>query len=111
MEEVLHIPAKSPFKHLILETPFWSYSYSMSSNTKSPPEGLKALDCKIGKLGAQPPIPYVPLTDLIKKQEGEQIKVKCWTALTSPWLQSRAALMKTTLSTSLRSCGLSRKKE
>jgi hypothetical protein len=48
----------------------------MSSGTKSPPEGLKALECKKGKLGARPPIPYVPPTNLIKKWEGEQIKVK-----------------------------------
>jgi hypothetical protein len=48
----------------------------MSSNLKSPPEGLKASKCKKGKSGVQPPIPYVPLTDLIKKWEGEQIKVK-----------------------------------
>ena len=74
VEEVLRIPAKSSFKRLILETPLWSYS--MSSSTKSPPEGLKASKCKKGKSSAQPPIPYVPLTDLIKKWEGEQIKVK-----------------------------------
>jgi hypothetical protein len=74
MEEVLCIPAKLSFKRLILETPLWSYS--MSSSLKSPPEGLKASECKKGKLGAQPPIPYVPLTDLIEKQQGEHIKVK-----------------------------------
>jgi hypothetical protein len=60
VEEVLSIPAKSPFKHLILETLLWSYSYSMSSNAKSPLEGLKASECKKGKLGARPPIPYIP---------------------------------------------------
>jgi hypothetical protein len=48
----------------------------MSSSLKSPPEGLKALECEKGKLGARPPIPYVPPTNLIKKREGEQIKVK-----------------------------------
>ncbi len=48
----------------------------MSSSTKSPPEGLKASKCKKGKSGVRPPIPYVPPTNLIKKQEGEQIKVK-----------------------------------
>ncbi len=74
VEEALRIPAKLSFKHLILETLLWSYS--RSSSLKSPPDGLKASECKKGKLGAQPPIPYVPPTDLIKKQEGEQIKVK-----------------------------------
>jgi hypothetical protein len=76
IEEVLCIPAKSLFKHLILETPLWSYSYSMSSRAKSPLEGLKASECENGKLGARPPIPYLPPADLIKKREGEQIKVK-----------------------------------
>jgi hypothetical protein len=48
----------------------------MSSGAKSPPEGLGALKCKKEKSGVRPPIPYVPPTDLIKKREGEQIKVK-----------------------------------
>ncbi len=48
----------------------------MSSSLKSPPEGLKALECKKGKSVARPSIPYVPPTDLIKKQEAEQIKIK-----------------------------------
>jgi hypothetical protein len=74
VEEVLRIPAKSSFKRLILETLLWSYS--MSSNLKSPLEGLKASECEKGKLGLQPPIPYVLPTNLIKKREGEQIKVK-----------------------------------
>ncbi len=74
VEKVLRVPAKSSFKRLILETPLWSHS--MSSNLKSPLEGLKASECEKGKSGARPPIPYVPPTDLIKKWEGEQIKVK-----------------------------------
>jgi hypothetical protein len=48
----------------------------MSSSLKSPPEGLKASECKKGKSVAQPPIPYVPPTNLSKKQDSEQIKVK-----------------------------------
>ncbi len=48
----------------------------MSSSLKSPPEGLKALECKKEKSGPRPPIPYVPPTKLIKKQEGKVIKVK-----------------------------------
>jgi hypothetical protein len=77
VEEVLRIPAKSPFKRLILETPLWSYLCSrMSSGAKSPPEGLKASEWEKGKSGARPPIPSVPPTDLIEKWEGGQIKVK-----------------------------------
>jgi hypothetical protein len=53
VEEVLRVPAKSPFKHLILETPLWSYSCSrMSSGANSHLEGLKASECEKGKLGA-----------------------------------------------------------
>ncbi len=77
VEEVLRIPAKSPFKRLILKTLLSSYLYSkMSSGPKSPPKGLKASEAEKGKLGVRPPIPYVPPNDLIKKWEGEQIKVK-----------------------------------
>jgi hypothetical protein len=48
----------------------------MSSNLKSQPEGLKPLECKKGKSVAQPPILYVLPSDLIKKRETKQIKVK-----------------------------------
>jgi hypothetical protein len=48
----------------------------MSFNFKSPPEGLKNLECKKGKSVAQPPIPYVPPLDLLEKQETKEIKVK-----------------------------------
>jgi hypothetical protein len=62
------------FKRLILETSLWQYA--MSSNLKSPLEGLKPSECKKGKPITCPPIPYVVPLDLIKKQETEQIKVK-----------------------------------
>jgi hypothetical protein len=48
----------------------------MSSNLKSPPEGLKPSECKKGKSVARPPIPYVPPLDIIEKWEAKQIKVK-----------------------------------
>jgi hypothetical protein len=48
----------------------------MSSNLKSLPEGLKNADCKKGMPPVRPPIPYVPPTDLLKKQETKQIKVE-----------------------------------
>jgi hypothetical protein len=48
----------------------------MSSNLKSPLEGLKNAECKKGMLPVRPPIPYVPPTDLHEKWETEQIKVK-----------------------------------
>ncbi len=48
----------------------------MSLNLKSPPEGLKNAECEKGALPVRPPILYVPPTDLLEKQEMEQIKVK-----------------------------------
>jgi hypothetical protein len=48
----------------------------MSSNLKSPPEGLMPLECEKGKSVARPPIRYVPPLNLIKKWETKQIKVK-----------------------------------
>ncbi len=68
---VLH---KSSFKCLLLETPLWQVA--MSSNLKSPPEGLKNVECKKDTPLVRPPIPYVPPTDLLEKQETKQIKVE-----------------------------------
>jgi hypothetical protein len=48
----------------------------MSTNLKSPPEGLKNAKCKKGMPPVRPPIPYVPPTDLLEKWETVQIKVK-----------------------------------
>jgi hypothetical protein len=48
----------------------------MSSNLKSPLEGLKIAECEKGTPPVRPPIPYIPPTDLHKKQETEQIKIK-----------------------------------
>jgi hypothetical protein len=47
LRRILRVPPKSSFKHLILETPLWQHT--MSFNLKSPPEGLKNLECKKGK--------------------------------------------------------------
>jgi hypothetical protein len=48
----------------------------MSSNLKSPLEGLKNAECKKGTPPVRLPILYVPPTELLKKQETEQIKVE-----------------------------------
>ncbi len=48
----------------------------MSSILKSPPEGLKNAKCEKGTPPVRPPIPYVPPTDLLEKQEMEHIKVE-----------------------------------
>jgi hypothetical protein len=57
-----------------LETPLWQYA--MSLNLKSLLEGLKNAECEKGTPTDRPLIPYVPPTDLLKKQETEQIKVE-----------------------------------
>ena len=67
-------PAQESFQASLLETRLWQYA--MSSSLKSPPEGLKNAECKMGTPPVRPPIPYVPLTDFLKKWETEQIKVE-----------------------------------
>jgi hypothetical protein len=46
----------------------------MSTNLKSQPEGIRYTKCKKGTPPVRPTIPYVPLSDLHKKPEMEQIK-------------------------------------
>jgi hypothetical protein len=74
LQRILQVPPKSSFKHLLLETLLWQYA--MSSNLKSPLEGLKNAKCKKGMPPIRPPILYVPPTDLLKKREMDQIKVE-----------------------------------
>ncbi len=74
LRRILRVPPKSSFKQLLLETPLWQYA--MSLNLKSLPEGLKNAECEKGTPPVRPPIPYVPPTDLLEKQETEQIKVE-----------------------------------
>jgi hypothetical protein len=57
----------SSFKHLILETPLWQGAMSSSL--------LKNVECEKGTPPVRPPIPYIPPTNLHKKQETKQIKV------------------------------------
>jgi hypothetical protein len=64
---ILRILPKSLFKHLILETPLWQCA--MSASLKSLPEGLKNAECKKSTPPVRPLIPYVPPTDLHKKEK------------------------------------------
>ena len=51
------------------------FSYAKMSNKVT--EGLKDSECKKGILGACPPIPYVPPTDLLQaKENSDSIKLK-----------------------------------
>jgi hypothetical protein len=73
----LRVPPKSPFKKLLLGTGLWQYTYvKMSTNLKSL-DVLKDAECKKGQLSQRPPIPYVPVVDVVTpKEEPQVLKVK-----------------------------------
>ncbi len=73
----LRVPPKSPFKKLLLGTGLWRHTYvKMSTNLKSP-DMLKDVKCKKGQLSQWPPIPYVPVVDVVTPKENPTIlKVK-----------------------------------
>jgi hypothetical protein len=52
------------------------WQFSMSTNLKSPLEGLRNTECKKGTPPVRLPIPYVPPANLHEKRETEQIKVE-----------------------------------
>jgi hypothetical protein len=71
----LRVLQKSPFKKLLLGTGLWQYA-KMSTSLKSP-DGLKDAECKKGQLSHLPPIPYVPVVDVVTPKEELQLyKVK-----------------------------------
>jgi hypothetical protein len=48
----------------------------MSTSLKSP-DGLKDAECKKGQLSHRPPIPYVPVVDIVMPREEPQVfKIK-----------------------------------
>jgi hypothetical protein len=71
------VPPKSPFKKLLLGTGLWRYTYvKMSTNLKST-DMLKDAECEKGQLAQRPPIPYVPVVDLVTpKEDSAVLKVK-----------------------------------
>jgi hypothetical protein len=69
------VPPKSSFKKLLLGTGLWQYA-KMSTSLKSP-DGLKDAECEKGQLSHRPPIPCVPVVDVIMPKEEPQLyKVK-----------------------------------
>ena len=71
----LRVPPKSPYKDFILRVGLYRHA-KMSASSKVP-EGLKDSECEKGNLGARPPIPYVPPTDLLQaKENSDSIKLK-----------------------------------
>jgi hypothetical protein len=73
----LRVPPKSPFKKLLLGTGLWHYTYvKMSTNLKFT-DMLKDAKCKKGQLAQRPPIPYVPVVDVVTpKEDPAVLKVK-----------------------------------
>jgi hypothetical protein len=73
----LRVLLKSPFKKLLLGTGLWRYTYvKMSTNLRST-DMLKNAECKKGQLAQRPPIPYVPVVDLVTpKEDPAVLKVK-----------------------------------
>jgi hypothetical protein len=73
----LQVPPKSPFKKLLLGTGLWRYTYvKMSTNLKST-DTLKDTECEKGQLSQRPPIPYVPVVDVVTpKKDPAVLKVK-----------------------------------
>ncbi len=73
----LQVPPMSPFKKLLLGTGLWHYTYvKMSTNLRSP-DMLKDAECEKGQLSQRPPIPYVPVVDVITpKEEPTLLKFK-----------------------------------
>ncbi len=75
MAGFLRVPLKSPFKKLLLGTKFWQHT-KMSTSLKSL-DRLKDAECKKGQLSHRPPIPYVPVIDIVTPKEEPQIfKIK-----------------------------------
>jgi hypothetical protein len=71
----LQVPPMSSFKNLLLGTRLWQHA-KMSTSIKSP-DGLKDAKCEKGQLSNQPPIPYVPVMDIVAPKEEPQVfKVK-----------------------------------
>jgi hypothetical protein len=75
MAGFLRVPPKSSFEKLLLGTGLLQYA-NMSTSLKSP-DGLKAAECKKRQLSHGPPIPYVPVVDIVTPKEEPQIfKIK-----------------------------------
>ncbi len=73
--EFLQVPPKSSFKKFLLSTGLWQHA-KMSTTLKTP-DGLKDSEWKKGQLSNWPPIPYVPVVDIVMPKEDPQVlKVK-----------------------------------
>jgi hypothetical protein len=75
MAGFLWVLPKSSFTKLLLGTGLWHHA-KMSTSLKSP-DGLKDAECEKGQLSHWPPIPYIPVVDiLMPKEEPQVFKIK-----------------------------------
>ncbi len=75
MAGFLQVPPKSSFKKLLLGTALWQHA-KMSTSLKSL-DKLKDAECEKGQLSYRPPIPHVPVVDVVTLKEEPQIfKIK-----------------------------------
>ncbi len=71
----LRVLPKSSFKKLLLDIGLWQHA-KMSTSLKSP-DGLQDAECEKGQLSHWPPIPYVPVVDILTlKEEPQVFKIK-----------------------------------
>jgi hypothetical protein len=71
----LRVLPKSSFKKLLLGTGLWHHA-KMSTSLKLL-DGLKEAECKKGQLSHWPPIPYIPVVDIVLPKEDPQVfKIK-----------------------------------
>jgi hypothetical protein len=71
----LQAPPRSLIKRLVLSTTLWQHTKT-STPLKSA-EGLKDLEYAKRQLISQPPVPYLPPTDLVTTKEApESLKIK-----------------------------------
>ncbi len=71
----LQVPPKSSFKKLLLSTGLWQH-VKMSTTLKTL-DRLKDAECKKGQLSNRPPIPYIPVVEIVMPKEDTQVyKVK-----------------------------------
>ncbi len=82
MAGFLRVPPKSSFNKFLLDTGLWHHA-KISTSLKSP-DGLKDAECKKGQLSHWPPIPYVPVVDIVRpKKELQVFKIKLPDAVVS----------------------------
>jgi hypothetical protein len=73
----MRVLPKYSFKKLLLGTGTGLWQYAKMSTSLKSTDGLKDAECKKGQLSHRPPIPYVPVIDIVMPKEEPQVfKIK-----------------------------------